>query len=179
MLDKPDCIRYSQKAAPGRAVAEPAPPMQPGGSEGKRAMRILGLDVGSKTIGMAVSDELELVANTLATLQRKGMEQDLRNLAAVIAAEGVGAIVVGLPKNMNGSLGPSAEMVLELVEELTRTLAQPVITWDERLSTVAAEKALLEADMSRKKRKKVIDQVAAALILQGYLDSRAYLKDRS
>ena len=142
-------------------------------------MRILGLDVGSKTIGMAVSDELELVANTLATLQRKGMAQDLRNLAAVIAEQEVGAIVVGLPKNMNGSLGPSAQMVLELVEELKRTVAQPVVTWDERLSTVAAEKVLLEADMSRKKRKKVIDQVAAVLILQGYLDSRAYLKSRS
>jgi putative Holliday junction resolvase len=142
-------------------------------------MRILGLDVGSKTIGMAVSDELELIANTLFTLQRKGMEQDLRRLAAVITEQEVGAIVVGLPKNMNGSLGPSAQMVLELVEELKRTVAQPVITWDERLSTVAAEKALLEADMSRKKRKKVIDQVAAVLILQGYLDSRAHLKSRS
>lgn len=106
-------------------------------------MRILGLDVGSKTIGMAVSDELELVANTLFTLQRKGMEQDLRRLAAVIAEQEVGAIVVGLPKNLNGSLGPSAQMVLELVEELKRTIAPPVITWDERLSTVAAEKALL------------------------------------
>ena len=142
-------------------------------------MRILGLDVGSKTIGMAVSDELELIANTLATLQRKGMAQDLRNLAAVIAEQEVGEIVVGLPKNMNGSLGPSAQMVLELVEELKRTVAQPVVTWDERLSTVAAEKVLLEADMSRKKRKKVIDQVAAVLILQGYLDSRAHLKNRS
>jgi putative Holliday junction resolvase len=142
-------------------------------------MRILGLDVGSKTIGMAVSDELELVANTLATLQRKGMEQDLRQLTAVIGEQDVGAIVVGLPKNMNGSLGPSAEMVLQLVEELRRTVVQPVLTWDERLSTVAAEKTLLEADMSRKKRKKVIDQVAAVLILQGYLDSRAYLKGRS
>jgi putative Holliday junction resolvase len=128
---------------------------------------------------MAVSDELELVANTLFTLQRKGMEQDLRRLAAVIAEQEVGAIVVGLPKNMNGSLGPSAQMVLQLVEELKRTVAQPVVTWDERLSTVAAEKALLEADMSRKKRKKVIDQVAAVLILQGYLDSRAHLKNRS
>jgi putative Holliday junction resolvase len=128
---------------------------------------------------MAVSDELELVANTLFTLQRKGMEQDLRRLSAVIAEQEVGAIVVGLPKNMNGSLGPSAQMVLELVEELKRTVAQPVVTWDERLSTVAAEKALLEADMSRKKRKKVIDQVAAVLILQGYLDSRAHLKNRS
>ena len=154
-------------------------PVTDSGREEKTRLRILGLDVGSKTIGMAVSDELELIANTLATLQRKGMAQDLRNLAAVIAEQEVGEIVVGLPKNMNGSLGPSAQMVLELVEELKRTVAQPVVTWDERLSTVAAEKVLLEADMSRKKRKKVIDQVAAVLILQGYLDSRAHLKNRS
>lgn len=142
-------------------------------------MRILGLDVGSKTIGMAVSDELELIANTLSTLKRKGMAQDLRDLAAVIAEQGVGAVVVGLPKNMNGSLGASAQMVLELVEELKRTVDLPVFTWDERLSTVAAERVLLEADMSRKKRKKVIDQVAAVLILQGYLDSRAQMNSRS
>ncbi len=135
-------------------------------------MRILGLDVGSKTIGMAVSDELELIAHTLSTLQRKGMERDLRELAAVIEVQEVGEVVVGLPKNMNGSLGPSAQMVLELVEALKRAVDLPVFTWDERLSTVAAEKVLLEADMSRKKRKKVIDQVAAVLILQGYLDSR-------
>ena len=145
----------------------------------KRTVRILGLDVGSKTIGMAVSDELELIANTLSTLKRKGMEQDLRDLAAVIAEQGVGAVVVGLPKNMNGSLGASAQMVLELVEELKRTVDLPVFTWDERLSTVAAERVLLEADMSRKKRKKVIDQVAAVLILQGYLDSRAQMNSRS
>jgi len=142
-------------------------------------LRILGLDVGSKTIGMAVSDELELIANTLSTLKRKGMEQDLRDLAAVIAEQEVGAVVVGLPKNMNGSLGASAQMVLELVEALKRTVDLPVFTWDERLSTVAAEKVLLEADMSRKKRKKVIDQVAAVLILQGYLDSRAQMNRRS
>lgn len=142
-------------------------------------MRILGLDVGSKTIGMAVSDELELVAHTLATLQRKGMEQDLRELSAVIVSQQVGAIVVGLPKHMNGSLGSSARMALDLVEALKRAVQLPVLTWDERLSTVAAEKVLLEADMSRKKRKKVIDQVAAVLILQGYLDSRAINHSRS
>jgi putative Holliday junction resolvase len=142
-------------------------------------MRILGLDVGSKTIGMAVSDELELVAHTLATLQRKGMERDLRELTAVIASQEVGTVVVGLPKNMNGSLGPSAQMVLELVEALQRIVDLPILTWDERLTTVAAEKVLLEADMSRKKRKKVIDQVAAVLILQGFLDSRSHNHCRS
>lgn len=133
--------------------------------------------MGSKTIGMAVSDELELVAHTLSTLRRKGLEHDLRELAAVIKEQEIGTVVVGLPKHMNGSLGPSAEMALDLVEALKRTVRLPVFTWDERLSTVAAEKALLEADISRRKRKRVIDQVAAVLILQGYLDSRMHRRN--
>lgn len=119
-----------------------------------------------------MSDECHLVARALVTLNRTGMEHDLGGLKAVIEEQDVGMIVVGLPMNMNGSLGPSAEMVLRLVEEMKKAFDLPVITWDERLSTVAAEKILLEADMSRKKRKKVVDQVAAVLILQGYLDSR-------
>jgi len=142
-------------------------------------MRILGLDVGSKTIGLAVSDELHLVARTLSTLKRKGMQHDLRELIAVIEEQEVGKIVVGLPKNMNGSLGPSAEMVLNLVDELERVVNLPVLTWDERLSTVAAHKILLEADMSRNKRKKVVDKVAALLILQGYLDSQTKMDSLS
>lgn len=123
-------------------------------------------------MGVAVSDECHLVARALVTLNRTGMEHDLVGLKAVIKEQDVGMIVVGLPMNMNGSLGPSAEMVLRLVEEMKKAFDLPVITWDERLSTVAAEKILLEADMSRKKRKKLIDKVAALLILQGYLDSR-------
>jgi len=154
-------------------------PVTDSGRAEKIRLRILGLDVGSKTIGMAVSDELELIAHALATLQRKGMERDLQELAAVIQKQEIGTVVVGLPKNMNGSLGPSAEMSLDLVRALEKTTHLPVLTWDERLSTVAAEKALLEGDMSRKKRKKVIDQVAAVLILQGYLDCRANTRGRS
>lgn len=139
-------------------------------------MRILGLDVGSKTIGVAVSDELSLIARGVTTLKRKGLRQDIKQLLTVIEEHGVEKIIVGLPKNMNGSLGPSAKMVLSLIDELKKFVELPIITWDERLSTVAAQRVLLEADMSRKKRKQVIDKVAALLILQGYLDSQARMK---
>jgi putative Holliday junction resolvase len=115
----------------------------------------------------------------VTTLKRKGLDHDIRELLKVIEEREVTKIVVGLPKNMNNTLGPSAEMVLSLIEELNKQNAIPVITWDERLSTVAAEKVLLEADMSRKKRKRVIDKVAAMLILQGYLDSQVRLKNHT
>jgi len=142
-------------------------------------MRILGLDVGSKTIGIAVSDELNLIAQGVTTLKRKGKRLDIKELLRMIEEFKVEKVVVGLPKNMNGSLGPSAKMVLSLVEELKKFVDLPIITWDERLSTVAAQKALLEADVSRKKRKQVIDKVAALLILQGYLDSQTRLESPS
>jgi putative Holliday junction resolvase len=142
-------------------------------------MRILGLDVGSKTIGVAVSDELNLIAHGVTTLKRKGKRLDTKDLLGMIEELKVEKVVVGLPKNMNGSLGPSAKMVLSLVEELKKFVDLPIITWDERLSTVAAEKVLLEADVSRKKRKLVIDKVAALLILQGYLDSKTRMESPS
>jgi len=142
-------------------------------------MRILGLDVGSKTIGVAVSDELSLTAQGLTTLKRKVLKQDIKQLLKVIEENGVEKVVVGLPKNMNGSLGPSAEMVISLMGELKKFVDLPVVTWDERLSTVAAQRVLLEADMSRKKRKRVVDKVAAILILQGYLDNQMRMKNLS
>jgi putative Holliday junction resolvase len=142
-------------------------------------MRILGLDVGSKTIGVAVSDELSLTAQGLTTLKRKVLKQDIKQLLKVIEENGVEKVVVGLPKNMNGSLGPSAEMVISLIGELKKFIVLPVVTWDERLSTVAAQRVLLEADMSRKKRKRVVDKVAAIIILQGYLDSQMRMKNLS
>lgn len=142
-------------------------------------MKILGLDVGSKTIGVAVSDELGIIAQGVTTLKRKGVNHDITRLLKVIKEQKAGKVVVGLPKNMNGSLGPSAKMVLTLLEELEKSVDIPVIAWDERLSTVAAERTLLEADMSRKKRKKVIDKVAAIIILQGYLDNQKRMKDLS
>lgn len=141
-------------------------------------MRILGLDIGTKTIGIAVSDELSLTAQGLFTLKRKGLQSDIRALETLIEERGIERIVIGLPKNMNNTLGTSANMVLSFIEELAKSVDLPVVTWDERLSTVAAEKALLEADMSRKKRKRVIDTVAAQLILQGYLDCQQRLENR-
>jgi putative Holliday junction resolvase len=142
-------------------------------------MRILGLDVGSKTIGVAVSDELGITAQGVTTLTRKELSDDSAQLLKVVEEYKAERIVVGLPKNMNGTLGPAAQMVLSLIEELQKAVTLPIVTWDERLSTMAAERTLLEADVSRKKRKQVIDKVAAILILQGYLDSLARVKDIS
>jgi putative Holliday junction resolvase len=142
-------------------------------------MRILGLDVGSKTIGVAVSDELGITAQGVTTLTRKELSDDSAQLLKVVEEYKAERIVVGLPKNMNGTLGPAAQMVLSLIEELQKSVTLPIVTWDERLSTMAAERTLLEADVSRKKRKQVIDKVAAILILQGYLDSLARVKDIS
>jgi len=136
----------------------------------KNLMRVMGLDVGTRTIGIAISDELGLTAQGLKTLRRKSMEDDLKEIAAIINQFEISKIVVGLPKNMNGTLGSQAETVLKWMEILKDRLQVPVVTWDERLSTVGASRVLLEADLSRRKRKKVIDKLAAVLILQGYLD---------
>ena len=130
----------------------------------------MGLDVGSHTIGIAISDELGLTAQGLKTLKRKSEEDDLREIAAIILQFQISKIVVGLPKNMNGTLGKQAEDMLGWVDVLKDRTQLPVETWDERLSTVGASRVLLEADLSRRKRKKVIDKLAAVLILQGYLD---------
>jgi putative Holliday junction resolvase len=145
----------------------------------KKLMRIMGLDVGSKTIGVAISDELGITAQGLKTIKRKAMEDDLRELDAIISQFKIEKIVVGLPKNMDGSLGKQAEFVLGWIEDLKNKIQLPVETWDERLSTVEATKTLLKADLSRKKRKEVIDKVAAVLILQGYLQQIGSRKDES
>ncbi|RJP54664.1 MAG: Holliday junction resolvase RuvX [Deltaproteobacteria bacterium] len=136
-------------------------------------MRIIGLDVGSKTIGVAVSDEMGWTAQGVTTIIRKSLDSDLEELRKLIDQYNPLEIAVGLPKNMDGTIGKQAEGVLALVETMKKSLNIPVITWDERLSTVAANRTLLEADISRKKRKKVINKMAAVFILQGYLDSRA------
>jgi len=133
-------------------------------------MRIMGLDIGTRTIGIAISDELGITAQGLKTLRRKSMEEDFKEIAAIIRQFEIEKIIVGLPKNMDGTLGSQAEKVLNWMEALKDRIEIPVATWDERLSTVGASKVLLEADLSRSKRKKVIDKVAAVLILQGYLD---------
>jgi len=133
-------------------------------------MRIMGLDVGTHTIGIAISDELGLTAQGLKTLRRRSIQDDLREITAIVSQFEINKIVVGLPKNMNGTLGEQAENALGWVDILKDQTHLPVVTWDERLSTVGANKVLLEADLSRRKRKKVIDKLAAVLILQGYLD---------
>jgi putative Holliday junction resolvase len=134
-------------------------------------LRILGLDVGDKRIGVAVSDPMGWTAQGLEVLMREDSGSDILRLKEIVKEYHVEAIVVGIPKNMDGTLGEQAEKVHEYIEALKEALGLPMIPWDERLSTVAAERSLLEADMSRAKRKRVIDKVAAVLILQGYLDS--------
>jgi putative Holliday junction resolvase len=135
-------------------------------------VRILGLDIGSKRIGVALSDMLCITAQALETIESKDTQADIRKIRELVDANQVDEIVVGVPYNMNGSEGPQAEKVKAFIQELAERIDVPVREWDERLSTVAAERVLLEADMSRAKRRKVIDKVAAAIILQGYLDHR-------
>ena len=134
-------------------------------------MRILGIDLGERTLGLAVSDPEGILAGALITLRRSGNAKDLEALAGVLAEQEVGEIVVGLPLNMNGSRGPQAEKAEAFAQLLRERFRLPVHLWDERLSTVAAERVLLEADLSRRKRKKKIDQVAAAFFLQGFLEA--------
>ena len=133
-------------------------------------MRILGLDFGSKTIGVAVSDALFWTAQGVKTIRRSKKEID--ELRELIREYEVNEIVIGYPKNMNGTLGPRCELTDKFAELLRLEFGLPVELWDERLSTVAAQRTLLEADVSRAKRKQVIDKMAAVFILQGYLDRR-------
>ena len=132
--------------------------------------RLLGLDVGEKRIGIAISDELRFTAQPYDTLERRKLSQDLDFLNILIEEHHIVAVIVGLPKNMNGTLGPQAELVMEFAERLEERVSIPLTYWDERLSSVAADRVLLEADLSREKRKKHVDKLAATLILQGYLD---------
>lgn len=136
-------------------------------------MRILGLDVGNKTIGIAVSDPLGWTAQGVEVIRRKGLDNDFQRLKELIDEYSIKEVVAGLPKNMNGTLGPQAESVQQFLAELAKCIDLPLRTWDERLSTMAAERILISADVSRAKRKKVIDKMAAVMILQGYLDSQA------
>ncbi len=135
-------------------------------------MRILGLDVGTKTIGIAMSDELGWTAQGLETLIRDSEEEenDYLALTKLVTTHQVETIVIGLPKNMNGTIGPSGERSKEFAEGLKAYVTCPIELWDERLTTIAAERMLISADVNRKKRKKVIDKMAAVMILQGYLD---------
>jgi putative Holliday junction resolvase len=131
-------------------------------------MRKIGLDVGDKRIGVAVSDALGLTAQGINTIDRKGSVEALKK---IIAEYEVDSIIVGIPKMLNGTIGIQGEKVMEYVNELKKAISLPVTLWDERLSTLAAERALLEANVRRKKRKSLRDKVSAIVILQNYLDS--------
>jgi len=133
-------------------------------------VRLLGLDIGERRIGIAVSDELGMTAQGVNTLFRSNLQDDISRLAQIVREWSANKIVVGLPRNMNGTYGPQTQKVKDFIEGLTAEIPVEVIYWDERLTTVAAERTLLEGNVSRKKRKNVIDKLAAVMILQGYLD---------
>jgi putative Holliday junction resolvase len=134
-------------------------------------MRILGLDVGDRTIGVAVSDPLGFTAQGITTVRRKNQENDIEEIKKICESYDVELIISGLPKNMNGTLGPQSRKVEEFCSEIRKKIDIPIKMWDERLTTAAANRAMLAADLSRKKRKNIVDKVAATYILQGYLDS--------
>lgn len=135
-------------------------------------MRSMGLDYGDKTIGIAISDKMGWTAQSKGVIRRKNLTDDFHELKKYIDEYTIDEIIVGLPKNMNGTLGKRAEKTHQFVNFLKKRVELPIKLWDERLTTRQAEGILLEADMSRKKRKKVIDQLAATIILQSYLDAK-------
>lgn len=135
-------------------------------------MRILGLDYGSKRIGVAMSDELEITAQGLSTITRKNQKSDLDEIAKVIKTYGVEKIIIGYPIKLDGSEGIQCEKISKFAKLLEAKLRLPVIKWDETLTTKEAEDILIQAHVRREKRKRVVDKLAATLILQGYLDNR-------
>lgn len=138
-------------------------------------MRKMSLDVGTRTIGIAVSDLMGMIASGVETIRRTNEERDYARIAELIKEHEVDTLVVGYPKNMNGTIGERAQACADMADKLRAMFpGVEVVLWDERLSTVAAEKVLVDADMRRKKRKKVIDMMAAVVILQNYLDSKAF-----
>jgi putative Holliday junction resolvase len=136
-------------------------------------MRILGLDLGDATIGVAVSDEMGWTAQGLTTIRRTSQQKDFEALGEVIRQYQPEQIILGLPRNIDGSIGPQARKVMEFTEQLSTRFSIPIIEWDERFSTLGAERYLLEAELSSRERKKVINKLAAAFILQGYLDCKS------
>lgn len=135
-------------------------------------MRLLGLDVGDRTIGVALSDETATIATGLNTLRRVGPKRDLKMIADLAREHDAREIVVGLPLGLDGSPGTQAQKVLAFIDALKPVARLPIVPWDERFTTVAAQHALIEGDVSRKGRRAVVDKVAAILILQNYLDYR-------
>ena len=149
-----------------RAFAASLPPLR----------GLIGLDPGTQTLGIAVSDRMRGVATPLETVRRRKFTTDAARVLELAAGRELCGIVLGLPRNMDGSEGPRAQSARGFAQNLSRITALPIALWDERLSTVAAERALLEADTSRKRRAEVIDAVAAGIILQGLLDRLAHIE---
>ncbi|RKQ37870.1 Holliday junction resolvase RuvX [Oceanobacillus halophilus] len=137
-------------------------------------MKLIGFDVGSKTIGVAISDALGWTAQGLTTIywDEEAINSADKEISEIIKEHDIGKAIVGLPKNMNGTIGERGEASQKFADHIEETFQIPTVLWDERLTTMAAERVLLEADMSRKKRKKVIDKMAAVMILQGFLDQK-------
>jgi putative Holliday junction resolvase len=143
-----------------------------------RDARLLGLDVGTKTIGMALSDVTRSVATPFDTIRRTKFTADAKTIREVVEKNRVGALVIGFPLNLDGSEGPRAQSTRAFARNLAALVAVPMVFWDERLSTAAVERHLIEADASRKRRAEVVDRMAAAYILQGALDRLRNLADR-
>jgi putative Holliday junction resolvase len=140
-------------------------------------MRMMGLDVGDATIGVAASDELGMIAHGITTIRRTSLEKDLDGLKSIINEKDIKVIVVGFPKNMNNTVGPRGQISIDFAELLKeRFEGIEVVLWDERLTTASARRTLIEADVRRNKRKGVIDKLAAILILQNYLDMQSNKK---
>jgi len=145
----------------------------------KPGQRLLGLDLGEKTIGVALSDALLMTATPVETLKRRKFTEDAQKLIALAEKEEVAAFVLGLPVNMDGSEGPRAQSVRAFARNLGRLTDIPVVLWDERLSTAAVERTMLDADLSRARRAEVVDKLAASWILQGLLDYLRNLRERN
>ncbi len=135
-------------------------------------LRILALDVGNKRIGTALSDELNILAQPLYTIHRKGLERDIQEIVNIIKEKNVGTVVVGLPKNMDGTVGFQGEKTQKFAEILMQNIEVPLIMWDERLTTVSARRIMLENDVKQKDKKNLVDTVAAVVILENYLNSK-------
>lgn len=138
--------------------------------------RLLGLDLGSKTIGIALSDILCHIATPMETLKRSKFTKDAERLLAIIGEQNVGGLVLGFPLNMDGSEGPRCQSTRAFAQNISGKTDIPIALWDERLSTIAVTRTLLEADTSRKRRREVVDKMAAAYILQGALDKLSHLR---
>jgi putative Holliday junction resolvase len=138
--------------------------------------RLMGIDVGTKTLGLAISDVTRSIASALVTLRRSRFGPDAKRLLEIAAEHGVGGFVVGLPLNLDGTAGPRVQATRAFARNLSKVTPLPILFWDERLSTAAAERMLIDADVTRRRRAEVIDKVAATLILQGALDRMKSLR---